>query len=76
MMMIMMIIIIIIIMIIIIIVIIAIGSRNQANVGVNRKTFLRTDRIAQTDFGNFINFWVMNCKINFKKIPSANNFFL
>ena len=75
-MMMIMMIIIIIIMIIIIIVIIAIGSRNQANVGVNRKMFLRTDRIAQTDFGNFVNFWVMNCKINLKKIPCANNFFL
>ena len=55
----------------------SIGSRNQVEVGVNHqnkilKSFFRTDQIAQIDL---FNVWVMNCKINFKKIPSGNNFF-
>ena len=58
----------------------SVRSKNQVDVGVNRKNkipwkFFRTDQIAQRDSANFVKFWVMNCKIIFKKIPSANNFF-
>ena len=50
----------------------SIGSRNQLDVGVSHKKFFRTDRMAQIDF---FNFWVINSKINFKKIPTGNNLF-
>ena len=49
-----------------------IGSRNQADVTVNHNNkilqrFFWNDEIAQIGSGNFVNFWVTNCKISIKK---------